>query len=507
MAKSSWQATPESISQLGPWLEEHVSLRLLPANLDLAMLATATFSDGSPVPTGPLVVLLKSTSAKEQVIYRAIREKLDAVSMAQFVDSLATWWVEDGAITKHRWALDSLEEWGTESSLAKVGEWLRGWIKKRKRSPALAALYLLARRATDSTLNDLDDIAHGNASPAFAELARQEFAKAAIARGLTTEQLADKIVPTLGLDETGARVFAAGKRQVRAILRPGGTIELRDDEGKILRSMPKGAISDAKSPSPSEWLKEIKKRLKGGLAHQANRLERAMIAGRSWPRAEWSTLFLQHPILRTLSPQIVWQAHGTDELILFRVAEDYTLADVDDREMTLPVDAIVAIPHPISWTQVIRDRWRQVFIDYRIEQPFPQIEREAYALATSELADPSIMRFVGRAVDSRLLKGHLKRRGWLMGVPGDGGSVEFHYRFFEEGNVSAVLLHDPVFVGGDFSIGEMVPLANIIFVPETIDRTGRTDLSKFRTIMPRDVSPTILSETIRDVERLRPISE
>ncbi len=466
MAKSSWTETPESISQIGPWLEQHVSLRMLPANFDSAMLTTATFIDGSPVPTGPLVVLLKSASVKELVIYRAIRDKLDPMSMARFTESLANWRVEDGAITKYRWALESLEEWGTESSLAKVGEWLRVWIKKRKRSPAQAALGLLARRATDSALHDLDDIAHGNASPAFAEMARQEFAKAATARGLSTEQLADRIVPMLGLDTTGARVFSAGKKQVRAILRAGGKIELRDDDGKILRSMPKGAISDSTVPSPSEWLQEIKKRLKGVLAHQANRLERAMIGGRSWPYPEWSTLFLQHPILRTLAPLLVWHAESAGGPMLFRVAEDYTLADIDDREITLAGDAVIHIPHPISWTQEIRDRWRQLLIDYAIEQPFPQIEREVYPLSASEQAEPSIMRYVNTAVDRRLLRGHLKRRGWLMGVPGGGGSVDFHYRYFEDGKVSAVLLHEPVFMGGDFSIGEMVPLANIVFVPE-----------------------------------------
>lgn len=508
MGKSPWKETPESVGQIGPWLEAHISVRQLPPNLDLAMLSTAMFSDGSPVPSGPLVMLFKSTAEKEQVIYQAIRDKLDPVSMVRFAESLATWWVEDGAITKYRWALDSLEEWGTESSLAKVGEWLRGWIKKRKRSPAQAALGLLARRATDSALHDLDDIAHANTSPAFAEMARQEFAKAATARGLSTEQLADRIVPTLGLDATGARVFPAGKKLVRAILRPGGTIELRDDEGKTLRSMPKGAVSDPGSASPSEWLKELKKRLKGVLAHQSNRLERAMIAGRSWSQAEWSALFLQHPILRTLSPLLVWQAATASTTMLLRVAEDYTLADLDDREITIPNDAVVSLPHPISWPPEVRDRWRQVFVDYSIEQPFPQIEREIYPLSTREKqVEPSIMRFVDTAVDSRLLRGHLKRRGWLMGVSGIGGSVEFHHRYFEDENVSAVLLHKPVFLGGDFSIGETVPLANIVFFPGSIDRAGRTDLSAYRSIMLREVSPTIVSETIRDVEKLRPIGE
>jgi hypothetical protein len=496
---------PDGLDGLREWLEERVSTRTLPTALDPSTLATASFVDGTPAPVGPIVALMKSNKEADRAVFHAIRDRLDAGSMRKLTESLAEWWVRVGAPAKHRWAFEPLSEWGNESTMVLVGDWLRGWVKKKKRGPAQTAVEMLAQVGSESALHDLDELAHGKATPAFVEMARSAFAQAAKSQGISVEELADRVIPTLAFDAGGSRLFLVGNRTIRAMVRPMWLIELRDDQGRVVRSMPKGA-SDG-STSGTEWLKESKKRLKGTLAHQCGRLERAMISGRRWKTDRWKELFLQHPLMRTLGLSLVWLAtNGAGEGILFRVAEDFTLADREDREIDISTDGLVSLPHPIHWNDGERLAWKQVFADYSIEQPFPQIEREVFELLPSEKTEAVLSRYVGMTVDGRFLRGLLKRQGWLMPIPWDGGAISFHFKFFDAHDVTAVLLHEAVSLGGNDSWAEPVPLAVVVFVRGEMDRHGDATLNDYPTAPLRHVPAVVLSETIRDIDRLIPRS-
>ncbi len=62
-------------------------------------------------------------------------------------------------------------------------------------------------------------------------------------RGLTRDQLADRIVPDLGLDERGSRVLDYGPRQFRLVFGPNLKPRLRDEQGApiVLVRSPSGA--------------------------------------------------------------------------------------------------------------------------------------------------------------------------------------------------------------------------------------------------------------------------
>ena len=99
----------------------------------------------------------------------------------------------------------------------------------------------------------------------------------------------------------------------------------------------------------------------------------------------------------------------------FRVAEDQTFADAEDSLVQLHEDARVSIAHPIQLSEPELAGFRQLFVDYEIIQPFPQLERGVFRLSADERETPSLACFVGRKVESAALTKLLGGPGWVQG--------------------------------------------------------------------------------------------
>ncbi|WP_369688755.1 DUF4132 domain-containing protein [Actinomadura kijaniata] len=77
---------------------------------------------------------------------------------------------------------------------------------------------------------------------------------------------------------------------------------------------------------------------------------------------------------------------GSDRTTTFRVAEDRTFAGVDGAALTLPDDATVSPPHPMTLGEEALRAWRQIFADYEIQQPFLQLARPTHTLTERNTA-------------------------------------------------------------------------------------------------------------------------
>jgi hypothetical protein len=74
------------------------------------------------------------------------------------------------------------------------------------------------------------------------------------ARGLTQEQLEDRIVPDCGLDPMGKRAFDFGTRQFQFVLSPDLKPMLKDDKGKLITSLPKPNSAITQNRQNRQWL-------------------------------------------------------------------------------------------------------------------------------------------------------------------------------------------------------------------------------------------------------------
>src|SRR5215813_8382 len=182
-------------------------------------------------------------------------------------------------------------------------------------------------------------------------------------RGLTREQLADRIVPDCGLDARGTRVFDFGPRQFKFVLGPEMKPLVRDAAGKVRPDLPAPTKADDQARAEvavAEW-KLLKKTLREVLKVQAERLEDAMITGRRWTPQEFDTLLVKQPLMVNLVRQLVPAAYDVAGKVAqtFRVTEDQTLADHNDEETALQSGGAIAGVPPVHLYDGIKAGWGQ----------------------------------------------------------------------------------------------------------------------------------------------------
>ncbi len=246
----------------------------------------------------------------------------------------------------------------------------------------------------------------------------------AIARGLdlTTEQLADRLVPDFGLDDAASLVLDYGPRRFKVGFDEQLKPFVADEDGKPRKTLPKpGAKDDAElAPAAYKRFSQLKKELRTVAADQVRRLERAMVDQRSWTKGEFAEYFVDHPLVWHLARRLVWTAESGGGRTAFRLAEDKSLTDVAEDGFDLPEDAVIRLAHPVHLDREAIDAWSEIFADYEILQPFKQLARPVAAFTDEELKTGRLERFEGVEVPVGKVLG-LVKRGWQRARPEDGG--------------------------------------------------------------------------------------
>jgi hypothetical protein len=233
-------------------------------------------------------------------------------------------------------------------------------------------------------------------------------------RGLSDDELEDRIVPDLGLDERGAMTLDYGARRFTVgfdeLLRPF----VRDEGGARLVGLPHVSKSDdtEKAVGAQAAWKALKDDVKMIGAEQSRRLERSMVNERTWSADALAKHLVAHRLIGHLARRLVFGVLAEKEIRkTFRVAEDGTFADERDAAIALDPSARVVIVHPARIEEPTRAAWGRVFDDYKIMQTFPQLARERVELSPTDLASPVTVRF-------KEMRAHggsffaLRKRGW-----------------------------------------------------------------------------------------------
>ena len=384
----------------------------LPPFVDVPALPMPRLSDGTPIGDDAherllqLLSLLPLGAARDAIA--SARPACDGESLATLAGKLAEAWVAAGAETKHKWALLAAGALGDDIVARKLAEWTVEWAKEGAHPRSRVALEALSLVGSDVALMHVDRIAR-TMKGALRTNATATLEAIASERGLSQEELGDRLVPTLGLDPSASTWLDFGSRRFRVSFDEALVPELFDEAGTRLPRMPratkdddaeraaraiatfKGFVSDAKKLAPD----------------QVRRLERAMCAERTWSVADFRRFFVDHPLMIHLARRLVWLADGG---VTFRVTEDRTFAGIDDRELALGEAARARIAHPITIASAV-PAWSTVLTDYLIVQPFPQLGREVFTLGGDEAKASTLGRFEGRAVaGNRFFT--LKHRGW-----------------------------------------------------------------------------------------------
>ena len=422
-------------------------------------------------------------------------------SLSAFAWDLCEAWLQNGAPAKEGWAFQALGILGDDDTARRLAARIREWPGESAHQRAVSGLDLLVAIGTDAALMHLNGIAGKVKFKGLQERAREKIAALAEARGLTSEELADRLVPDLGLDEDGTLTLDFGPRQFRIGFDESLKPFVRDSAGARLKDLPKPIRTDdaALAGAATERYKLLKKDAKAIASLQVMRMELAMTARRRWTGEEFRAFFLSHPLMRHLAARVAWGVYEGDRVArLFRVAEDWTLASAEDDTAELADGEIVGIAHPLEIPAAELAAMGQVFADYEILQPFRQLGRETYALSDAERAAKSITRFADKAVATGSVLG-LVNRGWGRGQAQDAGWVGQFERPVGDG-LSIELELDPGTIVGDPSYEPKQRIPRIVLRRQ--GTWGDDGLESFDRL-----HPVAASEMLRDADLLAPWKE
>ncbi|MET1073630.1 MAG: DUF4132 domain-containing protein, partial [Umezawaea sp.] len=375
---------------------------------------------------------------------------------------------------------------GDDSVVAGLAELFPSWAKGSS-GRVRTGMDVLAALGTEGALRELHRLARKAKTKGFRRLAEQRLDDVARARGLSAEQLADRLVPDLGLDADARTTLDYGPRHVVVAFDAQFTPHLTDQDGRRLTRMPRPAATDDAelAAAATKRFTALKKEVLTVVKERTGALEVAMTAGRRWSEPDFRRLFVEHPLMWRLAQRLLWATFDERDAVVttFRPAEDRTFADLDDKTVELDAAATVGLAHPWHFA-ADRAEWATVFSDYEIIQPFPQVGRELLTLPDSDADRDELTRFVGRATAGRK-EWVLAARGWVFNDNNTGLSREWPGGRIVEIAFHGYSFHDPD--APDQLTGVRVVAAH---------GTG-TGPATFA-----DLNPIAASEVLRDLEYL-----
>src|SRR5262249_215801 len=146
---------------------------------------------------------------------------------------------------------------------------------------------------SETALLQLSKLANKVKFPALKKQANEAMEAIANERGLTPDQLQDRIVPNLDLDDKGQRTFDYGTRQFTLMLGTDLKPKVREDGTTTVKAdLPKPTKKDdpVKGAAAQAEMKLFKQQLRETLKTQAERLETCMRECRFWDRDEFESL-------------------------------------------------------------------------------------------------------------------------------------------------------------------------------------------------------------------------
>ncbi|QTD46618.1 DUF4132 domain-containing protein [Ottowia testudinis] len=347
-------------------------------------------------------------------------------SLARLGRALWRAWIAAGASPEHKWIVFAQAHLGDETAVEMLREHIAHWPSAGQFNLAkygLAALGLMGARADaagEQALRTLIRFAE-KGKPSLRGPAREQIQRAANQLGLSPDELADRLVPDLGLTSPEDFVFTLGQRRFSLHFDEALTPFVRDAQGARLKDLPKPAATDHADDDAARW-KALKKAAKALASEQISRLEQALITGRSWQRPDFDRLFTRHPLLRELGRRLLWTTvpAGGGAGQLFRLSEEFHPVGAADEAVALPDDARLALAHPIDLSDADRTAWGQVWADYALVPPFAQLAREVFHVGSDPASLAAHGLAPGRPIATGSLLG-LMQQGWRR--EGDGAHV------------------------------------------------------------------------------------
>lgn len=412
----------------------------LPAWLDLTTLPPLRLNDGSILPDASRahVVGMLAASAPDEAYagLELAKEHLDPESLDELAWALFREWSFAGAPSKESWPFTSLAHAGGDRCVARLAPMVAVWPNDGLAARAQTGVEILGTIGTDAALVALHRFSQKAKTKGLKTAALEKMEEIAQSRGLTADELADRLVPDVGLDDTGTLELDLGDRVLTVGFDEHLAPFLREPDGSRLTAFPKASKQGdpAKYKEAKARFAQLQKDVKEVAKHVLSRMENAMASGRGWPAEVAESCFFTHPLMRHLAGRVAWTAWVDGVAVgSFRIAEDGSPSTPSDDAFTLPPKATVTLLHPVRASKSEVTELGDRFADYELVQPFEQLTRPVFALAKGE-GGTKLVRFVGKKVPSKRIF-TLESHGWTRTIIGRSSKAI--------GDVTATLQYSP----------------------------------------------------------------
>lgn len=445
----------------------------MPAFWRVNELRAPRLKNGKTLPREAVETLdqLLATSALDlpSVDFTEVRDACDRRSLAEHAWDLARAWDINGAKVRDRWMLHAIGHIGDDEVVRRLTPALKG----EGIAPMLGVI------ATDAALMELVTIlvrvsrSGARSRPKYSWGVEEALDLIAGRRGLDRYDLEDYFVPTCDVGADGKVVLDLGPNR-RATVTFDAQLQclLHDEDGARQKQLPRTGrgIDPDKAAAAATLFSELQEDVAAIAELRAVSLERAMIDGRTWSMtpalslrasaiasasrtstSDFAAAWVDHPLMKHMSRGVVWEARAEDgrRLAFFRIAEDGSFADENDDHHDLPARTTqIGVAHPARMTAEQRSKFRAMFADYKIVQPFEQLAREPLALtddmrAMISTVSPRVPASV--ELHANQLTDRLKRAGWAFhrghhALPYEDGS--FGLLTVESGSVKGAIVRD-----------------------------------------------------------------
>ena len=428
---------------------------------------------------------------------------LDAGDLEKLAVQVFDRWFAGGAQAKHKWVLPFAAVYGGAAMTQRLSKAIHDWPEQQRGAIACDAVMALALSSDPAAIVIVDSISRKFKFRQVKTAAAAALENAARELGMSAEELADRIVPDLGFGRDGKRIFDYGKRSFTVRLTSALELEITNDQGKKVKSMPTpGKTDDPQAVDAYEDFKTMKKQIKTTVAAQRARLESAFSVLRCWESGRWQALFVENPIMHQFAMSLVWGVYEDGKLTdTFRYMEDGTFNTVDEDEYTLPENAKIGLVHPVELNGEMLESWKQQLEDYEIKQSIDQLSRTVHTLDPAKTGQKTLEDFGGRMLNALSLSGKLLQQGWYRGSVQDGGAFYCFFREDKELGIGCELRFSGTAVGYDD--GENVTVFDAVFYTGTLNRGSYVyDTLSDEQIVPLGSVPTrYYSEIVHQLTR------
>jgi len=309
-------------------------------------------------------------------------------------------------------------------------------------SQAKALLDVLASIGTSAALQAVLASANRSKQRSVQAYATELVAQIAERRGWSAAELADRTVPSGGLDADGVLELDCGPNRAYVLrLNDRDELVLLNGEGREVKALP-GPRVDAEKPvieAAKKLLSTARKETKQVLAAQTARLREAMCLERRWPREDWESFIAGHPIVGRLARRLVWIGFGEDGAITacFRPLGDGTYSDARDDDVDIAGFSEIQLAHSSLLDPAMVTSWRNHFADYAVTPPFDQIGRTLPSLPADLRKSRLIKDRAGWVIESFKLRSIAAKLGYDRSSAIDGGWFVSYERNYREAGIVA----------------------------------------------------------------------